>query len=277
MGGSGKTPTCVEIAKFIQSLDKSPNFLSRGYKSRKKNIVVSVYDNALDVGDEPLLLSQNAPVVIASDRIKGAEIAIKNNADVIIMDDGFQNPYLHKDFSIITIDGGTGFGNGKIFPSGPLREHPETAFKRANAIIIIGDDKFNITSKIKELSQIPIYSARVIPNPAKATELQGKNVIAFAGIGRPQKFYDTLASIGVTPLKTIDFPDHHNYSHKEIENLIKRAKENKAELITTQKDYVKLSQEHKKQINFLEISLEIDKVNELHEQIKKAINEKDSI
>ncbi len=271
VGGGGKTPCCIEVAKILLQENKKVFFLSRGYKSKLKNLIIEDIHSSVEVGDEPLLLKKIAPVVIAPDRVLGAKIASSNKAEVMILDDGFQNPYLYKDFSFLVIDGEAGLGNGLIFPAGPLRESLENGVKRAGAIIIIGQDKFNLALKIQSMKDIPILSAKIIPNPAQISELLNKKVIAFAGIARPEKFYKTLRQAGVEVAYSFDFPDHHYFSDKELNNIITQAEKINASIVTTEKDFVRIPKKYQKSIKILEITLELDKVA-LREILKNVVS-----
>ncbi len=270
VGGTGKTPTCLAIADILAANGKKISFLSRGYKSKQKYVFVDVNHTANDVGDEPLLLMEKAPVVIAPNRIIGAKMIENTDTDIIIMDDGFQNPSLFKDFSVIVIDGEAGFGNGKIFPAGPLRETIETGIKRTNAVIIIGNDNFEIKNKIKKLSNIPVINAAIIE---KENNFNNKDVIAFAGIARPEKFYKSLKKSGANIIKTFNFPDHHQFSNKEIKSITEQANKLKAVPVTTKKDYVRLENIHKDNIQYLDIELKLD-TTELKDIIENAIFKK---
>lgn len=250
-GGSGKTPTAIALAQILQKEGYCPYFLSRGYGGKYQNIIVNKQNyQAEECGDEPLLLSETAPVVINADRGKGARLAEAARADILIMDDGFQNPTLHKDISFIVIDGGFGFGNFRAIPSGPLRETFSQGIKRAQAAIIIGEDK---TSIKKHLGELPTFSGKIIPLPIAQQE---KGIIAFAGIGRPQKFYESLKQAGGKVIETYDFPDHHPYTTQDTQELEKRAKELDAFLYTTSKDYVKLPKEFQKKVEVLSIKID---------------------
>ncbi len=265
-GGTGKTPVSLAIAAMLQQMGKNPFFVSRGYGGKAQDILVDIKkDKAEVVGDEPLLLAQRAPVVINADRYKAAQKAIENGADIIVMDDGFQNPGLYKDISFLVFDGEFGIGNGFGVPAGPMRESFSQGLKRAQAVIIIGEDKHNIAAK---LSALPVFYAKVVNEPINP---QHKKAIAFAGIGRPQKFYNSLKQCGVEIVETIDFPDHHQYSKDELENLILRAKEKKAQLYTTTKDYVKIPQELRPHFNVLQIKIKWQDEKSLETFLKEKL------
>lgn len=264
-GGTGKTPTAVSLAKLLQQQNRQPFFLSRGYGGALHNIVVDpTYHSPQQVGDEPLLLSRQAPVVVNPNRYQGALTAIANGADTLIMDDGFQNPKLYKDLSFLVFDGGFGYGNGLCVPAGPLRESLHSGLKRANAIIVIGDDKHNLSKQFN----LPVFRGKIIP---VAPEGMKRRVIAFAGIGRPDKFYQSLRELDFEILETMDFPDHHFYKDKELDNLIKMAQENTSDLITTAKDLVKIPAQLRAQFKVLEIEIEWENPGALTGFILKSI------
>ena len=264
-GGTGKTPTAVSVAKIVKSLSKKPFFVSRGYGGILSGVIVDVAKHSpQQVGDEPLLLAREADVSINADRAKAAKKAIDNGAEVIIMDDGFQNPTLHKDLSFLVFDGGVGIGNGYPVPAGPLREFFKSGLKRANAAIIIGEDKCGLRDL---LGDMPIFEGRICPLPL---DVKGA-VIAFAGIGRPEKFYNSLRECGANVVQTFDFPDHHYYTDKELEDLIDLAKKSNAELFTTAKDFVKIPNKLKPNFKVLEIEIKWKDEKALLEFVKKKI------
>lgn len=263
-GGTGKTPVSISIAKMLTGEMYHPYFVTRGYGGKLQNIIVNnKKHSAAEVGDEPLLLSRQAPVVVNANRYQGALTALKDGADIIIMDDGFQNPSLYKDLSFLVFDGTYGIGNGKILPAGPLRETFSNGLKRADALIILGKDKHNLAQK----SGLPTFYGYA--EAAQTCNLDNPNVLAFAGIGHPQKFYHTLSQQGFNLLKTIDFPDHHFYTNAEIENILKQAQSLNAQIYTTSKDFVKIPHIYQKEINVLEISIVWEKPEELMAFIAK--------
>ncbi len=233
-GGVGKTPISIAMAQKYLSQNKKVFFLTRGYKGKLKDIVVDLKTHTPEeTGDEARLLAQTAPTIISPNRKKGAMLAESLGAEVIIMDDGFQNPSLYKDESYLVFDGKIGIGNAQIIPSGPLRETLASGLKRATAVIIMGEDKTNLKQHIS----LPCYTGKIIP---QKLSLPTNKVYAFAGIGHPQKFYNTLKSLGYDVIKTKDFEDHHSYTLDEISSLKQEAKAQNLALITTEKDYVKL-------------------------------------
>ncbi|MBR5482780.1 MAG: tetraacyldisaccharide 4'-kinase [Alphaproteobacteria bacterium] len=265
-GGTGKTPTAVTIAQIVKELGYNPMFVSRGYGGKLCGVMVDKDKHTpQDVGDEPLLLAREADVSINSNRVKAAQKAIENGADVLIMDDGFQNPGLNKDISFLVFDGGVGVGNAFPVPAGPLRENFENGLKRANAAIIIGEDKTDLKEK---LGDMPVFYGKM--KPSVLPENCGK-FIAFAGIGRPEKFYNSLQELGANVSKTFDFPDHHFYSEKELKELIDMAWKEDADLITTAKDFVKIPQELQHHFKVLEIEIEWQNREDLRDFIKKGL------
>ncbi len=269
-GGTGKTPTAAAMAELLRECGKKPAFVSRGYGGRLCGVMVDPKTHrASDVGDEPLLLAREAPVSINPDRFAAALKAIENGADALIMDDGFQNPGLFKDLSFLIFDGAFGIGNGLPVPAGPLRENFSAGIKRAQAAVIIGEDRHNLVEKIKD---IPVFKARIVPElPALVSD----KVIAFAGIGRPEKFYNSLREKGIEPVATADFPDHHFYTRQELEKLLEQARRQNAELITTAKDFVKIPPEMQPGFKVLEIKIEWEDKNKIRDFVAARLAAKD--
>jgi len=235
-GGVGKTPVAIMLAKKYQAEGKKVFFITRGYKGKLKNILVDLKTHtAAETGDEARLLAGVAPTIIAPKREVGAKMAEMMGAEVLIMDDGFQNPGLYKDESWLVFDGTVGIGNGRIIPSGPLRETLADGEKRANYILIMGEDKTGLAKRCS----LPVYFGKLEPEPLT---LPNRRVLAFAGIGHPEKFYQTLRELGVEVVKTHDFPDHYAYSEADIIALSEEAERDGLALITTEKDWVKLGE-----------------------------------
>jgi len=257
-GGTGKTPVSVSLAKLLQQNGKKPFFVSRGYGGRLKGIQVSPQKHsAVDVGDEPLILARQAPVIINPNRYQGALMAAMEGADYIIMDDGYQNPSLYKDCSLLVIDGSVGFGNGFCIPAGPMREFKNLGLKRANAVVIIGQDKYNLA---KDFTDIPVFKGKIkAVSPSPLTY----DVVAFAGIGRPSKFYDSLKECGFNVVATQDFPDHHFYTEAELQQLLDLGKKHKSPVYTTSKDFVKIPPHLQSKFKVLEICIEWENPLEL--------------
>jgi len=241
-GGAGKTPIAISIVRRLIEAGGTPHFLSRGYGGGKPGTLrVDPQNHGFrDVGDEPLLLSAIAPTWVSSDRRPGCEAAAGAGASAIVMDDGFQNPAVAKDLSLIVVDGGYGFGNGRVIPAGPLRETVAAGLNRAHAVVIIGKDETGTAETIlKHAAKMPILHASLEPD-AEAGQLSGKPVVAFAGIGRPDKFLATLRTIGADVLAFHSFPDHHPYGTDDTHRLTGEAEKSGARLVTTEKDWVRL-------------------------------------
>jgi tetraacyldisaccharide 4'-kinase len=238
-GGQGKTPVVLSLAELLYGLGRMPAVLSRGYGGRLQGPmrVDPARHTAADVGDEPLLLARHLPAYICPDRRLSAAVAQAHGADVLLMDDGFQNPGLQKTLSLIVVDGATGFGNGRVMPAGPLREPLEDGFARADAVVLLGEDRTGLVGRLPH--RLPLLRAEAVAGPLPQAA-QGRPLLAFAGIGRPQKFYESLAVLGAAPVETADFPDHHAYGAADLDRLRARAAALGAVLITTAKDAVRL-------------------------------------
>jgi len=260
-GGAGKTPVSQSIGRILIGQGKKVHFLSRGYGGRLEGPVQvrPGVHGAMDVGDEPLLLAQIAPTWVSKDRKPGALAAIDAGAEVIVMDDGFQNPWIDKDLSLVVVDGGYGFGNGKILPAGPLREPVEAGLKRADAVLIIGTPKPGLLESVtsKGRKDLPILTAHVVPGAEKRT-LENQQVFAFAGIARPGKFYETLEAIGCKIVGKREFPDHHPFTADEAKDMLEQASRHMAIPVTTEKDAVRLPRELHDKMHVLTISLAWD-------------------
>ena len=243
VGGAGKTPTVLALTKMLRDLGETPVVLSRGYGGRLHGPVKVDPDRhaAADIGDEPLMMARTVPVVVARDRISGVALARSQGASVILMDDGFQNPAIAKDASLIVIDGDRGLGNGLVFPAGPLRAPLPPQLARTDALIVVGDgDAAKAVAADIVARGKPVLSAHLKPEDASVAALRGKRVLAFAGIGDPGRFFRTLRASGIDVVRERAFPDHHPFSKSEIETLAAEAKRNALTLVTTEKDLARL-------------------------------------
>lgn len=249
VGGAGKTPVALSIAQRLLDV----HFLSRGYGGREEGplLVNPRKHNHLRVGDEPLLLSEVAPCWVARDRVAGARLAASHGAACVVMDDGYQNPSLVKDVSLLVVDGHYGFGCGRCVPAGPLREPIGRALRRATAVVLLGEDRHGIARRVRG---IPLLRAWIEPE-AEAAALAGQRVIAFAGIGRPAKFFHTLESLGATVVQGYGFPDHHPYHAAEITELLGIAEKQAAALITTTKDAMRVPAHLRDSIGVLRVTV----------------------
>ncbi len=243
-GGGGKTPTAIAVAEMLKGLGQTPAFLSRGYGGNARGpVLVSEADSAEAVGDEPLLLARIAPTVVARDRADGARMIEALGLSVIVMDDGFQNPGLNKDLSLIVVDASLGLGNGLVMPAGPLRAPLEAQLARADALIVIGEGgKAEALAKAFNDRGKPVLKARIVPK-GDPRWLGVLPVIGFAGIARPEKFYATLQSHGARLTDRRSFPDHHGFTEREARALLDAASERNAMLVTTEKDWVRLPED----------------------------------
>lgn len=254
VGGAGKTPTVLALVEHLKGTGLEIACLSRGYGGRERG-PLRVDPNrhtAADVGDEPLLLARAAPTWIARDRRDGAQVAIAEGADIVVLDDGLQNPSLRKHLSLVVIDGGYGFGNGRVLPAGPLREPIERGLARAAAVVLIGEDCCGVSQKLP--AGLPVLHARIDPDEG-ALRLRGRSVIAFAGIGRPAKFFQTLRDIGADVIDAVEFADHHPYAEAEITRLVDAAQRRNAILVTTAKDLVRLPAAARSQVTVVGVRL----------------------
>lgn len=253
-GGAGKTPIAISIADRLHSLGYTPHFLTRGYGGSiiGPECVDLGRHTAIEVGDESLLLARLAPTWVSRNRVTGALAAEAAGADVIVMDDGFQNHDLKKDISLVVIDGVYGMGNGRVIPAGPLREFPDHGLSRADAIVVIGPISESTSAALPE--NIPIFKASIVPADK---QIEGSSrVVAFAGIGFPEKFYASLLTAGAEIIETRSFPDHYFYSKQDIIKLKSTASKHDAKLVTTEKDFARLDASDAQGIDTLPVSVE---------------------
>jgi tetraacyldisaccharide 4'-kinase len=242
VGGTGKTPTAIAIAKAAIKHKYRPGFVSRGYGGIhvRSHLVDPQNDTATAVGDEPLLLARYAPTIVGHNRATSAQNLIDQGCDFIIMDDGFQSRTLHYDYALITLDARRGIGNGAVIPGGPLRAPLIDQMRWATAILRIGDgDRGDRVIRAASRAAKPIMQGHL--EPANVREISGKQVLAFAGIGDPTKFYETLKKYGCYLADTHSFADHHVYTHNEARQLLEKASSEGLELVTTEKDAVRLT------------------------------------
>jgi len=252
LGGTGKTPVCIEIFSILKNLNINPVFIRKKYSSFQ---------------DEVDLLEQVGPIYQSQKRINAVKEAIQNNAEIAVLDDGFQDFSIKKDMSIVCFNEKQWIGNGLVIPAGPLREDI-AALKRASCVIINGKKNNDIENKIfSKNKRIKIFYS--IYKPKNIDEFRNKKIIAFAGIGNPENFFDLLKDNKLNIVETVKFPDHHKYSQKELENLLNKVKKNNSILLTTEKDYFRISEIYKKDIKCLKVNVEIENKNQFIEEIKK--------
>lgn len=244
VGGTGKTPTAIAVAALLEEMGERPYFLTRGHGGRlagPEAIDLSRHGHE-DVGDEPLLLARAAPTIVSRDRPAGAALAATMGASVVVMDDGFQNPSLEKDLSLVLVDGETGLSNGLCLPAGPLRAPLAAQWPRAGALVVMGEGAAGeALAEEARARGAPVLRARLAPDAEAVRRFAGARVLAFAGIGRPEKFFDTLRACGADIVEGVAFPDHHRFAASEIASLRARAAARGLTLATTEKDAARLT------------------------------------
>ena len=244
LGGAGKTPTAMALAKMLRDAGERPFCLSRGYGgslSGPKQVDAHA-DRAGAIGDEALLLARVAPTIVARDRVAGARAAAAAGASIVIMDDGLQNASLKKDFSIAVIDGRRGIGNGKVFPAGPLRAPLDAQLSRTDALLVVGEGiaAAEIVTAAKSRG-LPVFHGRLDPDASAVTAMKARQVLAFAGIGDPEKFFLTAGEAGIDVARRRAFPDHHRFTAEEAAALIMDAEHDGLALLTTEKDHARMA------------------------------------
>ncbi len=261
LGGTGKTPTVIEVVTRLIDLGKSVHIVSRGYGgSLSGPVQVDLHNHKADqVGDEPLLLAAFAPCWVSKDRAIGAQRAVEAGADVIVLDDGMQNPALFKDLTVLVVDAQTGFGNGYVFPSGPLRQNVAQGVLQADLILSIGSRKAQKYFDTQWGSAInkPQTIGELVPLQT-GMDWQGMRALAFAGIGRPQKFFDTLNAAGADIVACHAFSDHQKLPLAALHRMEKEAVALGAQLVTTEKDAVRLPASYQQKVLTLPVRLVLD-------------------
>ena len=239
-GGAGKTPTALALAKRLDALGLRPGLLSRGYGGTvREPTLVRPDHTARAVGDEPLMLAEHYPTVVSPDRPAGARALVDTGVDVVVMDDGFQNPSLAKDLSLLVVDARRGLGNGLVMPAGPLRAPVRAQMARADSIVVIGRGA-GVLPPIRAAARRALPILRAFTRPLDADALATRRVVAFAGIGDPDKFFATLEEIGAELVERRPFPDHHAFRDEDASDLLDAAERADAVLVTTQKDAARL-------------------------------------
>ncbi len=275
VGGAGKTPTVLALTRLLRDLGETPVVLSRGYGGRLRGPVMVDRNrhNAADVGDEPLMMVRDVPVAVARDRLDGVALAKSQGATVILMDDGFQNPRIRKDASVIVIDSERGLGNGKVFPAGPLRAPLKVQLSRTDALVVIGDGHAadGVAAEIAGRER-PVFRARLKPNADSVARLAGKPVLAFAGIGDPERFFRTLRASGIEVARTRAFADHYMFSHAEITELVAEARREHLTLVMTEKDRARMrGMDVAREILHFAVTLEFDEPEKLRKFISDLL------
>lgn len=241
MGGAGKTPATLALVNHLVNLGHKPGILLRGYGGTEKGpLLVKSGHTAGQVGDEALLYTNVAPTVVSADRVAGATLLGKAGVDIILMDDGFQNPSLHKDLSLIVVDTQTAWGNGLCCPAGPLRAPVNSQLQKASAIIALGNGaRGRDVEDAANRHDLPIYRGEIVP-VQMSEDFVGRRFIAYSGIGRPEKFFKSLTDVNQEAVERFSFPDHHVFTEQDAEKILSRCRSQDAMPITTQKDFVRL-------------------------------------
>lgn len=279
LGGAGKTPTVLTIARMLTEAGEQVFCLSRGYGGSNPGPkrVDAHADHAAEVGDEALLLARAAPTIVARDRVAGAAWAKAQGASVVIMDDGLQNGSIVKDFTIAVVDGRRGIGNAHVFPAGPLRAPLETQLALSDALLVVdgGDGAADVVAAARARG-LPVLHGRLKPDAATGAELKGRRVLAFAGIGDPEKFFASAHEAGIDVAERWAFPDHHRFSAEEAARLIMDAEHDGLALLTTEKDRARmagdpLTEALAARVHVLPVTLVVDEAEELRRLVTAAL------
>jgi tetraacyldisaccharide 4'-kinase len=278
LGGAGKTPTVMALATMLQQAGERPCCLSRGYggSAAGPQLVDAHADRAAQVGDEALLLARVAPTIVARDRVAGAAAAAAAGASVVIMDDGLQNAALAKDFTLAVVDGRRGIGNACVFPAGPLRAPIAAQVARSDALLVVGESsgagdviaQAGARGIVGAARGLPVFHGRLVPDPAAVMALKARKVLAFAGIGDPEKFFATAVAAGIAIAQRRAFGDHHRYTAEQAAELIMQAEHDGLALLTTEKDRARMAGEPllaalAAKAHVLPVTLVVEEVDEL--------------
>ena len=263
-GGAGKTPMVAALLERLIAEGRSPHVVSRGHGGRLARLrgvdphrVDPNRDSHEKVGDEPLLLAAFAPVWVARDRTAGVQAAVAAGAELILLDDGFQNPSVVQDRKILVVDAGMGFGNGRIIPAGPLREPVAPGLARADVVVLVGTDSERDAARESWPNLAGAVAARMVPRET-GLSLAGQKVLAFAGVGRPGKFFATLKTMGAEIVEAVPFADHCDYPAAVLRRLQRRALAMAAMLVTTEKDAVRLPADFRREVVVVQVHLILD-------------------
>lgn len=271
VGGTGKTPVVRDFVKRLKSLGQRPAVVLRGYGGQLKGPLRVEPDahTALDVGDEALLHARDGATWVARQRVDGAKAAIEDGATIIVLDDAHQHTSLKKDCSVIVVDGPVGFGNHRVFPAGPLREDVRAGLSRADGLIILGSDDTALAGRLPEFLTVVTGGLEAEP---ESVHLHGRKVVAFAGLGRPQKFFDTLVGLGAIVVAAHPFDDHHLYKPADIQTILDEAFSLDALPVTTEKDAMRLTPDQRQQVNVLRVTAHYKNPAEVDALLQGALN-----
>jgi len=278
-GGAGKTPTAIMLAKLLSDAGEAPFCLTRGFGGSlagPKRVDTSA-DHAAEVGDEALLLARAAPTVIARNRVAGAAMAREQGAGVIVMDDGLQNATLIKNFTLAVVDARRGIGNARVFPAGPLRAPLQAQIERSDALLVVGEGGgADAAVAAAQARGLPVWHGRLVPDSVAAAALKGRRVLAFAGIGDPEKFFASAAAVGIDVARRERFPDHHRFSAQEAAKLLKDAEREGLSLLTTEKDLARMTGEPAlatlaARVAVMPVTMVVRELDELRQRVVAAL------
>ena len=275
-GGTGKTPLVGWLADRLAANGRTPAILTMGYGGNEAGplwVDPEIHDAAA-CGDEPLMLADGRDVMVARERATGARAIVAGGRhDIIIMDDGMQNPGLARDVSIGVFDGATGVGNGWVIPAGPLRLPFEAGLADIDIAVINGEDETGLAPRMARARDV--FAASLRPQASIIEALGDTPLLAFAGIGRPARFFRTLETLGGNVVKTLSFADHHPYSQQDLTQLQEDAQRHGAEMITTQKDWMRLPSDWRPRVTMLPVTLDIDRETDFLARISQPFDRRD--
>ncbi|MDX2142224.1 MAG: tetraacyldisaccharide 4'-kinase [Rhodospirillaceae bacterium] len=268
VGGAGKTPVTMSVVRHLLARGRKAGVVLRGYGGRLRGPVRvdPAIHTADDVGDEALLHAAHGPTWVAKNRFRGVRAAQDAGLDVAVLDDGHQTPGLHKDLKIVVINGRNPFGNGRVFPAGPLRENPADGLARADAVVMMGEDATRLVPRLP--GQLPVLRAHLSPDAATVA-LRGRRVVAFAGIGDPEQFFDMLRALGAQVLARHPFEDHQAFGPTDIGPVLDEAFSIGAIPVTTAKDAVRLLPDQRQQVNVAGIEVKWDYERALDDLLRR--------
>lgn len=278
-GGDGKTPLAIALAQRLRAAGERPAILTRGYGRKAAEASPFAVDpdrhDANDVGDEALLLAHAAPTIVGADRIAGAKLAERMGASVVVLDDGFHSRRIAPELTLIAIDSDYGAGNGRCMPAGPLRAPLDAQLAAADILVVIGDGARG--RDIAARASTPVVAAHLAPDPDAADRIKGSRVLAFAGIARPEKFFDMLEKCGAAVVARLPFDDHRRFTARDYATLSTLRQAHGARLVTTEKDAARMGDERTTLgVDALPVALAFDDAGALDEALGRLIGAKEA-